>query len=227
VDTFTCLFREAPDKKGIENEPFDTLILTNTAKSPLDITQPVVFYLSNPGMSFDTSKFNLRKLVDTLEVNVPFQLTADSINPRKYVLAFENLETFTYKYDIFPGFFTDIYGNSNDSISAMFNSQSLDYYSKISLNIMNDSVPVIIQLINDKDVVLREYNPKEENPIVMEYIKPAKYRFKAIFDINENGKWDTGNYDEKIQPESVKFYKAELDVKSKWERELEWDLGED
>ena len=40
---------------------------------------------------------------------------------------------------------------------------------------------------------------------------------EVIKDANGNGKWDTGNYLKKIQPEEVEYLKESINVRANWE----------
>ena len=51
----------------------------------------------------------------------------------------------------------------------------------------------------------------------MEYLLPGEYQIRIIKDANGNGKWDTGNYLKKIQPEEVKYLKESIIVRANWE----------
>ena len=44
---------------------------------------------------------------------------------------------------------------------------------------------------------------------------------------NKNGKWDTGNYLQKIQPEKVIYYDGSINIRSNWDLDLEWKVTED
>jgi hypothetical protein len=41
---------------------------------------------------------------------------------------------------------------------------------------------------------------------------------------NNNGKWDTGNYWKKIQPERVVSRKQRLQIRANWDNELKLDM---
>ena len=41
---------------------------------------------------------------------------------------------------------------------------------------------------------------------------------------SDNGKWDTGNYLEKMQPERVIYFQNELNVRANWEIDFSWSL---
>ena len=48
-------------------------------------------------------------------------------------------------------------------------------------------------------------------------LTPAKYKVRIIYDTNGNGKYDTGNFLLKVQPEKVVYYPEEIDVRSNWD----------
>ena len=53
----------------------------------------------------------------------------------------------------------------------------------------------------------------ENGKITFDYLKPEKYRVKLIYDRNGNGKWDTGSYQDKYQPERVSYINEVIKVK--------------
>ena len=48
---------------------------------------------------------------------------------------------------------------------------------------------------------------------------------KIIFDRNNNGKWDTGNYFKGLQPERVIMFGKVLKLASNLENKLDWNVG--
>jgi uncharacterized protein (DUF2141 family) len=48
-------------------------------------------------------------------------------------------------------------------------------------------------------------------------LSPSKYYIRVIYDTNKNGKWDTGNYLKKIQPERISYSKEMIDVRANWD----------
>lgn len=53
---------------------------------------------------------------------------------------------------------------------------------------------------------------------------PGEYQISILFDVNNNGKWDTGNYWKKLQPEKVVARKQTLQIRANWDNELRIDL---
>jgi len=52
------------------------------------------------------------------------------------------------------------------------------------------------------------------------------YRLRIVFDINGDGKWTTGDFTEKRQPEPVSYYSKEIEIRTDWTVEENWVLGE-
>lgn len=55
-------------------------------------------------------------------------------------------------------------------------------------------------------------------------LKPDKYYARLVVDLNGNGKWDTGNYAEKRQPEEVFYSPVKYDVMQNWQVEETWNV---
>ena len=47
---------------------------------------------------------------------------------------------------------------------------------------------------------------------------------RAIMDRNGNGKWDTGNYLKRIQPEEIKYFPLDFKIKRNFDVEQEFDV---
>ncbi len=88
---------------------------------------------------------------------------------------------------------------------------------------------IIIQLVKidkeENEEVFKEYLLKEDKSLKIDYIKPETYRLKVIFDRNNNGKWDTGNYLKHRQPEKILYFPKKFEMKEGWEMNLDWDIG--
>jgi hypothetical protein len=94
----------------------------------------------------------------------------------------------------------------------------------VSINRQQNDFPVIIQLLNEKGLVVDEKIVTTEKRIDFGLLPPAKYGLKAIMDSNKNGRWDTGQFINKIQPERVLVHPKLFEVRTNWELEETWDL---
>jgi uncharacterized protein (DUF2141 family) len=98
----------------------------------------------------------------------------------------------------------------------------MDYYGAILLSLSNVEQDIVVQLMDGQAKILKETTVATDSLITFRYLKPGQYKLKTILDRNANGKWDTGNFAEKIQPEEVLFYTPDIQVRSNWEYEIEW-----
>ena len=94
---------------------------------------------------------------------------------------------------------------------------------KLTLSGIPDTVQVIVQLLNASDVMVKE-TKVDKNVAVFKYVKPDKYYARALVDLNGNGIWDTGDYDQDLQAEAVYYYPREIECKEKWDVSQNWNV---
>ncbi|MCK4407437.1 MAG: hypothetical protein KAV44_07155, partial [Bacteroidales bacterium] len=94
----------------------------------------------------------------------------------------------------------------------------------LNIKIDNPDNHYIIQLLNEKEDVLNERFITENQLIKYEYLNPGKYLIKTILDANNNGRWDTGDYLNNIQPEKTYYFPTDINIRANWDIEEEWDL---
>ena len=92
-----------------------------------------------------------------------------------------------------------------------------DDYGNLELNLINTKFPIITQLVLSTGEIKYEKYEENNSKINFEYIDPGKYYIRIIYDQDKNGKYSTGNYLRKIDPEKVIYYPEEIDVRSGWD----------
>ena len=118
---------------------------------------------------------------------------------------------------MYPNALTDIFKTSNDTIKYRFRTRSLEDYGEIVLVIQNPKMtPVIIQLIETNDKTVAQEITSSSETISFKYLTPKKYKIRIIYDTNNNGKWDTGSYLQKQQPEPVEYFSEIQEVRANW-----------
>lgn len=213
-------------KREIVDSVEKTLVLTPSIgkNAQIELNQKICIESKTPVEIVDTSKIKMFVYDDSLQINTVYNLEQDSLQIRKFRFNLEWKENTRYGLFIEPGAFTSIYDYDNDTLLLDFRTRKLDYYGKIIVTLKTVTENMIIQLLDSKGGVLKEKTEWSNNIVEFSYLKAGEYRLKAIYDRNENGKWDTGNYEEKIQPEKVKFYNKEIKVRSNWDLKIEWDF---
>lgn len=207
IDTFTVKSR----KVGT-----DSLKLAPNQSGNLSFSDP--YYISStttPIVKIDSSKISLFNKDTTA---VAFSVNLDTLNNRMQV-DFKVEPNEKYKMDFLPGAIEDFFGIQNDSLSTSLSTGSYADFGNLKLTVEGDiEFPVIAQLTDEKGDLKREIKTDDKNEFEFTNLKPGKYLFRIIFDTNSNGKWDTGNYLEKKQPEKVTYFPEVIELRANWEK---------
>ncbi|MDR0802685.1 Ig-like domain-containing protein [Fluviicola sp.] len=110
--------------------------------------------------------------------------------------------------------------NQNDSIKVELKTLRMSDLSSLKLNVTSLKGDWIIQLMDGTTAVRTFFKTENDSVVFWEKIIPAVYQIRCIRDVNQNRKWDTGNWKEKSQPEQV----VRFDLKSKLRPN--WDIEE-
>jgi hypothetical protein len=128
---------------------------------------------------------------------------------------------------VYPNALTDIFNTSNDTIISQFKTRSLEDYGEITLDVKNTKkTPVIIQLTDLNDKTIAQETTSVSKNISFKYLNPNRYKIRIIYDINNNGKWDTGNYLAKKQPELVEYLPEIQEVRANWQLPIVLNIKE-
>lgn len=57
-------------------------------------------------------------------------------------------------------------------------------------------------------------------------LRSGNYKVKVIYDSNNNGLWDNGNIENRIESETIQVFPNQLEIKENWDGELILDLNE-
>jgi hypothetical protein len=190
--------------------------------------QPLTFETLTPVYEKQLTGLRLTHGKDTTQVNAVWY---DSISHRRFIIDQKWKEKSSYSLLIPSGRLKDIFGAENDSVIIQFNTLEERDYGTIILDtkVTTTTGQWIIQLMNDKDAVIRQTNITKSDKVKFELLPPGKYNIKAIYDANSNGVWDTGNYLKHQQPEKViRFTKLkEFEVRPFFDSIESWELKPD
>ena len=194
------------------------------ARSPFDVYPPIILTSQTPLDSLREDMFHLYQKVDTVNQPVPIDIQAtDSthtryqITPQKYKNTYWEAEQ-NYEWVIDSAAVKDIYHNVNEVKKGNFKIKSLDEYSTLSIKLEPFDSRAIIQILDEKDAVVRTL-PAAENGTKFEYLQPKSYYFRIFIDIDGNGKWTTGDFLTHRQPEPVYYFHSKLTLRANWDFE--------
>ena len=230
LDTLKFISRKPIAKSGkgktdAKTQPVKLIVNTLRNKGLLDLNKDVFLNFNFPIEAIDTSRLHVYAKVDTIDVLQKFEIIPDSISTRKMILKSKWKEQNKYRIEVFPGAFMDIYNHTNDTLITSFSVQEKSSYGTLTTSLTGVKTPVIVQLMNEKEQVLRTGFAVTDGALIFGFLPPAKYKIKFVFDVNNNKKWDTGDYVKKVQPEKIMYYVGEINIRSNWELEVKQDLG--
>ena len=172
----------------------------------------VSFRTSTPALSVDSE---LISIMDRDSVQLDFNTRISDKNLVEVI--FDKTDDQRYQVSLQPGAITDYYEAVSDSLEYVIQTKALSDYGTLALSLQNvQKLPIIVQLVNEKFQVTDEVYLTENSTVNFEYINPGRYYVRIVSDDNSNGKWDTGNFLEKIQPETVKYYPRQLEIRANW-----------
>ena len=196
--------------------------LKSNASTKFDVYRSVEWYAGTPLQDLAADSIHLYERVDTVLRQVAFRLERmDSIGMR-FTLRADLQPEHTYTLQIDSGAMHDIYGVSNMRFKADYKLRSLDEYSTLTIRLTHFTPSARIQIIDDKDQVVREL-PAQPDGARFENLDAKSYYVRMYLDADGNGEWTTGDWALKRQPEPVFYFSKKLSLRANWEFEEEFD----
>jgi uncharacterized protein (DUF2141 family) len=207
IDTFTVKMRDLP---------MDSLKLSTSVSGKFNFEDTFSILANTPIVALDTSQVALN-VSDSIPMSYSYVL--DTLK-NKIDFDFEAEPNQKYSFSLMPGAITDFFGMQNDTLAYNLSTGSFADYGNLRMILGGDvTYPIVVQLTNEKGVVQREIIASEEQTFEFNHLNPGNYVARVIFDSNGNGKWDTGNYLKKQQPEKISYYPGTIEIRANWEKE--------
>jgi uncharacterized protein (DUF2141 family) len=225
VDTARyVIHREAGDKAGKRKgtDAGRLGIFPSTLAGAFDLDRKFNLYFSRPIEDKDSTLLRLYTPADTI---IPVFFFPDTLK-RQGVIDYPWSPGEFYQLLIPDSTFCDISGAYNDSIDFMFKVRIPEDYGILIMNITLPELSgqYIIQLLNDKENLIREEVMMHSGQARFGYLMPGNYKLKIIYDSNSNNKWDTGNYRKGKLPERIEYYSTGIVIRANWELQEDWVL---
>ncbi len=219
--------RKKKEKKGekIEEEKPSFLTMNVDAPSAFDINRNIVLSFDEPVARIDTSAIHMSVKVDTVWQETPFLFVPDSVLPRKYEILAEWEPEKEYQLKIDSAAIVGLYGLHTNKVEQTVKVKKLDEYGTLLFNLEGAPSTSVVELLDNGGKMLRQQRITSENTADFYYLAPnAKYYVRLFNDRNGNGKWDTGNVEQGIQPEEVYYFPKVWEMKANFEFEETWNI---
>ncbi|WP_238718903.1 Ig-like domain-containing protein [Pelagihabitans pacificus] len=205
IDTFNVKTRKVA---------IDSLVLNPNFRGTYNFNDSFHIAANIPLTSIDSTQI---QVIDKDSIPVPFQVDLDSIE-NKVDFDFEVEPNQTYNIELLPGAITDFFEGTNDSLLYSLSTKSPADYANLTVNLEGAvTYPLILQLTNEQGETQIEQYAEQPRAFQFNNIEPGIYIVRVIFDTNQNRKWDTGNFLQRLQPEKVSYYPKPIELRANWE----------
>jgi hypothetical protein len=214
-----------------EKEKKEIAVVKNTDKklryslasgTTQDLLTPLTIEFNKPLKKADLTKIIL---IDTnLKVLPNTKVSIDSTT-KKITIENKWQEEQVFKLIIDKDAFADSTGlalTKNDTLKITTKKQS-DYGNVVLRfkNLDKSKNPLLQFVINDEikksfSITSTEWNDK--------LFTPGEYEIRIVYDANKNGKWDAGNYKQKLQPEKAITLNKKISIRANWDNESDIEL---
>jgi hypothetical protein len=162
----------------------------------------------------------------TLVRNTTFRI--DTNNTRQIELKFPWKEDKRYRLLFMPNSLKDLFGFAlTDSLKINILAQPRKNFGNIEfkLNHLDSLEQYVVELLNSGDQVLYSFSVSGKTTYThtLKTLETATFKMRFYEDSNRNGRWDSGVYSIKRQPEPIQIRDLEQ-VRANWDQELtlEW-----
>jgi len=224
-------WKKEQDRRKKREEDYDSIYPPKPLQPNFKLSQQmdpdkkIEIEMPTPLQRIDTAAIHLYSMIDSAWYEAPFTFRPIPNRLRFYEIVAEWRPDTEYSLEIDSAAFEDIYGLVSKSYKQGLKVKSLDEYSTLTMKVsgVSDSLPLRVRLLNKSDAVVKEVLAKD-GVAHFDHVNPDKYYLSAFVDANGNGIWDTGDYDEDRQAESVYYYPREIECKERWDVTQQWDL---
>lgn len=224
-------WKKEQDRRKKREEDYDSIYPPKPLQPNFKLSQQmdpdkkIEIEMPTPLQRIDTAAIHLYSMIDSAWYEAPFTFRPIPNRLRFYEIEAEWRPDTEYSLEIDSAAFEDIYGLVSKSYKQGLKVKSLDEYSTLTMKVsgVSDSLPLRVRLLNKSDAVVKEVLAKD-GVAHFDHVNPDKYYLSAFVDANGNGIWDTGDYDEDRQAESVYYYPREIECKERWDVTQQWDL---
>lgn len=217
-------------KKGLPYDSIkapDPLKVNIVAKSKFDPDKTVVMEFPTPLARVDTSMVHLYVERDSVWYDAEWQMRRKpNANDRTLEIVSKWEPGLQYSFETDSTAFADIYGKVSKKEKFGFKVKALEEYGTFQINIPSlAGKNIICQLLESGERLVKEVKTTDGTAKFM-YLDEKEYYLKVIVDTNGNGVWDTGKFEDMLQPEQVYYYPKEINCRAKWDISETWNPEE-
>ena len=192
----------------------------------IDVGDSIILKFETPIAYIDPGGIHLEERHDTLWVPIdgttPQLIPVNDCDPMRYWLPITPQPDMTYRLTIDSAAVTSVYGLHNEVLSKELKVRGLEQYANVyfKVNVKQDA---FVELLGSGEKLVRTV-PVQGGAIELINVPAGTYFLRLTIDSNGNGKWDTGNYSQHLQPEEVYYYPKKLRLRANWDLDENWNI---
>ncbi len=213
--------RTAPSKAAAKDDlgyvvKVDTF---NKEKRTFELTEDLTINLYKVLGNIDSSKIYLSYEQNEIEIEAPHKLSGDTAQLK---INTKWVPDKVYTLRLIKGWATDTSGIELPPGKYIFRTKQDEDYAKWRINLDSEYYGADYVLFVYKETDTIHLKPITDTTVTLSLLQPGNYDMRIIIDENKDGKWTTGNYLEKRQPEKVIPYFGQITLKAGWENETDY-----
>jgi hypothetical protein len=222
------------DSLGMTAEQ-DIRIKINSVKKPakIEFAHPEIPSSGTAFLPTDDFAFKLRftkPVVLTYPDSISYAIDGDTLGrilPQKYFTWNHNKTLLDIKtdlkydstivIDLKKGTFMSVENDSSQAKELKYSLANVEDFGTVAGTVLGNESHFILQILDKSGIVLQEI--KNTKQFKFENIPKGDVRIRVLIDKNQNGKWDKGDFRQRIMPEKVIYYPEAIEVRANWEIE--------
>ena len=216
---------ELKELQHVDPDEIPRLKMDLAKSGTLDVGDSIIFKFDTPIATINPAGVHLEIKRDTLWVpypSVPSVRPIDDLNPLRYWLPFTTQPDSVYRVTVDSAAVVSAYGLTNEKLSKELKVSGLEEYANVYFTV-NVKDGAFVELLASGEKVARTV-PVQNGAFELLNVKPGTYYLRLTIDKNGNGKWDTGNYAEHLQPDEVYYYPKKLNLRRNWDLDETWNI---
>lgn len=183
------------------------------------------FILKSPRLIDYAVVTQMQMTLDSVDVDFSVQVdekTHDRINVNAAWKAGKE-----YKLMLLPGALKDFNDQTNDTLNFAIKVSKPEDLGNLQLDVEFGQVLPHYRMIvlNAKEEKVGEFSEVTTGKFNVDGLVPGDYFLKVYSDTNNNGKWDSGDFLTKRQPEKTFVFPQKVQVRANWDVNQKWKVN--
>ena len=202
------------------------LLAIETNKGSAEITDSLFIKATTPIGHIDPAGLHLEIMTPDstwLPVELPAMIASNQWDIYRRVAPMTLKPGADYRLTIDSLAVQSIYGIACDTVRTTFKVKGEEEYANLHVNCLGFEGKAFAHLLNKQGSVVRTVDVLGSYADFYD-VPPESYYLMMVLDANGNGRWDTGNYSQHLQPEDVFYYHNPIKLKKFSDITLTWNI---